>query len=208
VALSAEGAATFRLHLPQSEPQSVELQVLGRHQVMNALAAAAAAHAVGLSAAQIAAGLVRAQPRSRWRMERRVRADGLVVINDAYNANPESMAVAIEALAAQRGNGRTVAVLGEMRELGSWSEAAHLNLGRLTRESGIDLVIAVGTAGLQIANGRGSAGTVCVDSVDDAVSVVTAECGAEDVVLCKASRSIGLERVGIALLEQFGTVIP
>lgn len=208
VALSAEGAATFRLHLPQSEPQSVELQVLGRHQVMNALAAAAAAHAVGLSAAQIAAGLVRAQPRSRWRMERRVRADGLVVINDAYNANPESMAVAIEALAAQRGNGRTVAVLGEMRELGSWSEAAHLDLGRLTRESGIDLVIAVGTAGLQIANGRGSAGTVCVDSVDDAVSVVTAECGAEDVVLCKASRSIGLERVGIALLEQFGTVIP
>ena len=208
VTLSAEGAPTFRLHLPQVEPQLVALQVLGRHQVLNACAAAAAAHAAGLAAQDIATGLMQAQSRSRWRMERRVRADGLVVINDAYNANPESMAAAIAALAGQRGAGRTIAVLGEMRELGSWSEAAHVELGRLTRESGIDLVVAVGAAGLQIAQGRGADGTVCVESVADALAVASAECGAADVVLCKASRSIGLERVGMALIEQFGTVSP
>ena len=105
-------------------------------------------------------------------------------------------------------SGRTIAVLGEMRELGHWSQDAHTELGRLTRASGIDLVIAVGAAGQHIAKGRGDDGTVCVETVDDALAVAIAECAADDVVLCKASRSVGLERVGMALIEQFGTVSP
>lgn len=208
VELNADGTSRFTLHIPDDVPVEVSLQLLGAHQVGNACAVAATAATLGLSSADIVEGLRSARHISRWRMERTVREDGLVVINDAYNANPESMAAAITSLAATAPQGRTVAVLGEMLELGEQSQAEHEAIGRLTREAGIHEVIAVGRAGQWIAAGRGSEGTHVVGTVEDAIELAQQMCHGTDVVLCKASRSIAMERVGAALLAAFGTVSP
>jgi len=98
--------------------------------------------------------------------------------------------------------------LGEMLELGEESSAAHERIGALTRDLDIDVVIAVGSAGNWIARGRGPEGTVVVDTVDAAIELATHMCVGSDIVLCKASRGVAMERVGTALLERFGTVIP
>ena len=112
----------------------------------NALAAAGAALALGLPLADIAAGLSAAAPRSRWRMELHERADGVTVINDAYNANPDSMHAAVDTLAelGRGGARRTWAVLGDMLELGETAPEAHAALGRFVAERGIDRLVAVG----------------------------------------------------------------
>lgn len=208
IELNPDGTSRFTLHMPAEIPATVSLQLLGAHQVHNACAVAAVAATLGLSSTEIVHGLQTARPGSRWRMERTIRADGLVVINDAYNANPESMAAAIAALAATKPQGRTVAVLGEMLELGEQSQVEHEAIGRLTHDSGINEVIAVGQAGQWIAAGRGADGTHVVETVEDAIVLAQRMCAGTDVVLCKASRGIAMERVGTALLEAFGTVSP
>ena len=102
--------------------------------------------ALGLDPAEVAGRLSTAESASRWRMELHERADGLIVVNDAYNANPASMAAAIDALTAigRRRSRRTVAVLGEMKELGAEADEAHRGVGRVAAESGVDVVVAVG----------------------------------------------------------------
>jgi len=198
VRLDAAGEPHFTL---SEVGTSVDVHVpqIGAHHALNAAAVAATALALGIDLTTVAARLDQAGARSPMRMARHVRGDGLVVIDDAYNANPESMAAALHALAGVDRD-RMVAVLGEMLELGDASHAAHVEVGRLAAELGVDLVVAVGTGAAGIAEGAGERATA-VDDVDDAVRVLSAWLTPADVVLVKASRDVRLERVTEALLE-------
>jgi UDP-N-acetylmuramoyl-tripeptide--D-alanyl-D-alanine ligase len=185
----------------------VALTQSGRHQVTNAAAAAAMAVAAGVPFADVATALGTAQPASRWRMELHERADGLIVVNDAYNANPASMVAALDALAgigARRGR-RTVAVLGEMMELGAGALDSHREVGRAAAELGIDVVVVVDEAARGIADGladgEGKATVVVTAGRDQALEWVRNNVAAEDVVLVKASRGVALEVLADKLLE-------
>jgi UDP-N-acetylmuramoyl-tripeptide--D-alanyl-D-alanine ligase len=189
------------------EAVPVSLRLSGEHQVSNALAAATIARAVGGSLEQIADGLRAAEPASRWRMEIRVAPAGFTVVNDAYNANPESMRAALKSLAAMAAGRRTWAVLGEMLELGDASMEEHDAIGRLAVRLDISRLVCVGE-GTRVmhlgASNEGSWGeeSVHVPDVDAAIALLTSELRPDDIVLVKASRSVGLERVAAALLGE------
>jgi len=191
------------------EQHPVRLRQTGVHQAPNAAAAAAMAVAAGFPLGDVARALGEARAASRWRMEVTERADGLLVVNDAYNANPDSMRAALEALVAiGRGDGtrrrRTVAVLGEMRELGDEHAAGHRAVGADAAALGVDVVLVVGEAASGIAEGaRAGAGEVIVTAGrEEAVAWLRQNAGAEDVVLVKASRGAALEVVAEALGEE------
>ncbi len=199
------GRPSFELrHAGRSE--RVRLQLLGEHQAGNAAATTAAAVAAGLDFADVVHSLASLTALSRWRMELHERADGLAVVNDAYNANPDSMRSALETLARMgRAGRRTVAVLGEMRELGGSAEEEHRELGALADRLGIDVVVVVGAGALGVydvlVDARGDDGsTRRFEGVDEAVSWLRDNVAGPDVVLVKASRSLGLERIADALL--------
>jgi UDP-N-acetylmuramoyl-tripeptide--D-alanyl-D-alanine ligase len=187
------------------EEHPVALQVTGEHQVANALSAAGAALAAGMTPADIAAALSAATARSRWRMEVDRRADGVTVVNDAYNANPESMRVALAALAGLPGD-RRIAVLGAMGELGPGAPAEHERLGRDAAAAGVDLIVAVGPDAVGIAEGAAAAGrrageeSVHVPDRAAARELLSEVLRPGDVVLVKASRSYGLELLAADLL--------
>lgn len=183
---------TIAAHVPQ----------VGRHVAFNAAAAAAAAIAAGVGLDVVVGRLSTAGASSPMRMERHVRADGVTVVNDAYNANPESMTAALEAVAELPAR-RRVAVLGEMLELGEMSATAHQDVGHLAAVLGFDRVIAVGSGAAPIADGAGDVGEAVPD-VDVAVSTLSAWLTGSDVVLVKASRGCRLERVVAALLNDAG----
>lgn len=192
----------------QTSLHPVQLQVLGDHQVSNALAAAAAAVAAGLEPAVVAEALGAATTRSRWRMELVERADGVAVLNDAYNANPDSMAAALHTLgrmAAARREGdpraRGIAVLGDMLELGPESSELHTELGRRAGELGADEVIAVGEFAADVVAGAQAAGIPARVLPKQQVAGSLALGGA-DVVLVKASRGLALETIADELLAQ------
>src|SRR5581483_9010263 len=124
-------------------PVRATLQLYGAHHAGNAAAAVAAGLSLGLDADQLTAGLERAVVRSPHRMAVTRRADGLVVIDDSYNANPESMRAAIDALQSLAGGRRTWAVLGEMRELGDEAAAMHADIGRYAAGAGVAELVAV-----------------------------------------------------------------
>jgi UDP-N-acetylmuramoyl-tripeptide--D-alanyl-D-alanine ligase len=192
------GRPRFTLGTPAGRAP-VALRLVGEHHVGNSLAAAAVALELGATPEGVAATLSGAQPASRWRMEVTDRADGLTVVNDAYNSNPESMRAALTALAALgEGNRRTWAVLGRMAEQGDGTVAAHAEVAALARELGIDRLVAVGTADYP--------GARRTADVDEAVDLLRAEAGPGDVVLVKASRAAGLERVAEGLLRAPGPV--
>ncbi|MCY0917904.1 UDP-N-acetylmuramoyl-tripeptide--D-alanyl-D-alanine ligase [Streptomyces sp. NPDC059999] len=216
VRMTAGGTPAFTLHTP-SGCSDVTLRLYGEHHVSNALAAAAVAHVLGMSTPEIATALSGAGTLSRWRMEVTERADGVTIVNDAYNANPESMRAALRALAAMGGSaradgGRTWAVLGPMAELGDASLAEHDAVGRLAVRLNVSRLVAVGgreASWLQLgAYNEGSWGeeSVLVSDAQAAVDLLRSELRPGDVVLVKASRSIGLERVALALLEREGEV--
>ena len=205
------GRYGFRLHaagLPALDGEAeVSLQVPGRHQVGNALAAAAAALALGMDLPDVAAGLSRASARSRWRMELHQRDDGVTVLNDAYNANPDSMAAAVGTLAELSGQRRrrTWAVLGDMLELGNQAEQAHADLGALVAASGIDQLVAVGAyaepmAAAARAGGLADGAVRAYPDKDAAQTAVLAGLAPGDVVLVKASRGLALDTVAEAIL--------
>jgi UDP-N-acetylmuramoyl-tripeptide--D-alanyl-D-alanine ligase len=204
--LGADGRARFRLVTARGEAD-VALRLRGAHQVDNALAAAAIAlETTGLSVAAVAEALGAAEPRSRWRMEVAERADGLTVLNDAYNANPESMRAALTTLAAMAPGegGHRTAVLGVMAELGPDAEAAHAELGRLAARTGLHRLVVVGEAARGMHEAARDAG-LASDLVPDAAAALEAvHAGPGDVVLVKASRSAGLETVAQALLAGTG----
>ena len=158
----------------------------------------------------IASALPKVQPRSRWRMELQSRPDGVLVINDAYNANPDSMRAAIEALAelgrARRG-GHTWAVLGDMLELGAMSSAEHANLGRFGGPSGVSWLIAVGRHAQDVVDAAIDAGlpaerAVIASSKPEATQRVLDGLAPADVVLVKASRGLALDTVAEEILRQ------
>ncbi len=191
----------------------VAMKSSGAHQALNATAAAAVGIAAGRSLDDIAVSLSSADPVSRWRMEVTTTSDGTIVVNDAYNANLESMTAALNAVVAMRAGlkhgARTWAVLGEMLELGAQSGAHHETLGRLTVELGIDRVIGVGKATEPMIVAAAAAGydggeAVWVPEVAAAIRVLRAGVAPGDVVLVKASRAIGLEDVAATLITEHG----
>jgi UDP-N-acetylmuramoyl-tripeptide--D-alanyl-D-alanine ligase len=205
ISLDADGRAHFKLCTPSGGAEAT-LPAPGEHLVSDALAAAAAAHALGLDPEEIAAGL-RAARLSPMRMQVARRPDGLTVINDAYNANPTSMAAGLKTLAAAAaGRGRAVAVLGEMAELGERAPSEHDRIGRLVTRLGIDRLVGVGELGAVMVRAARMEGmwpeeAVAVPDAEAAIAALERWLGPDDVVLVKASRVIALDRVAERLLE-------
>jgi UDP-N-acetylmuramoyl-tripeptide--D-alanyl-D-alanine ligase len=203
------GRASFRLVMPGGTAP-VALRLHGAHHVPNALAAAAIAAELGMDVPAIAGALSEATARSRWRMELRERPDGVLVVNDAYNANPDSMRAAIDALAhitARGGGRRGFAVLGHMAELGDIATASHAEAGRLAAQAGVAGLIAVGEQARPVLDGaRAEAGwhgdAIAVPDAPAAIDALRNLLRPGDVVLVKASHSAGLEDVAAGLLSE------
>ncbi|MDZ5663753.1 UDP-N-acetylmuramoyl-tripeptide--D-alanyl-D-alanine ligase [Nocardioides sp. S-58] len=205
------GRQSFEV-LHRGSGATVHLAQVGAFQWRNAAAAAAMALAAGLDLDAVADSLADAVPASRWRMEVTERPDGLVVLNDAYNANPESMRAALDTLAGigSRSGRRTLAVLGEMFELGNGGVAAHRGVGTYAAEAGVDVVLTVGdgagpvSEGFATAVARGAGGGVTIPTAgrDEAAEWLRHNVSAADVVLVKASRAASLELIADVLLEE------
>jgi UDP-N-acetylmuramoyl-tripeptide--D-alanyl-D-alanine ligase len=199
----------FTAEGPEGRRAEVRLAVLGAHNVSNAMAALAVADAVGVDLDDAAAALGRARV-SRWRMELTPTADGLVVLNDAYNANPASMEAALRSFARMAVPGRRWAVLGQMGELGDSGAAAHLEVGRLVAALGLDGLVVVGEDAAGIHEGAGEQGgwtAGALHLVEDraaALDVLRDLLDDTDAVLVKASRAIGLELLAEALISAHG----
>lgn len=201
---------TLRVERPgQPEKQArVALQMVGRHHVGNATAAAAAALCAGLPLADIAAALSSATPLSRWRMEVRERPDGVVVLNDAYNANPDSMLAACETLARmtrrRRGEHPGVqswAILGQMFELGDVATQEHEAIGRAVGSLQIDHLVTLGEDAAAMAVAARDAG--CRDArvaTDREAAAMMVHPAPGDIVLVKASRGMALETLAETLV--------
>jgi UDP-N-acetylmuramoyl-tripeptide--D-alanyl-D-alanine ligase len=207
VVLDEEARASFRLVTPQGDAD-VKLALHGEHHVGNALAAAAVGLELGATPAEVASRLSGAKAVSARRMEVTTRADGVTIVNDSYNANPESVRAALKSLAemARQGGRRTWAVLGMMGELGAEHVVAHDNIGRLVVRLDINRLVVVGDQARAMHQGahlEGSWGeeSVLVPDTDAALALLRTELRPGDVVLVKASKSEALWRVADALLE-------
>jgi UDP-N-acetylmuramoyl-tripeptide--D-alanyl-D-alanine ligase len=218
---------SFTLTSPQGDAR-VELPLYGEHHVANALAASAVALEAGLTPARVAELLATAAPASRWRMEVTTRPDGVTVVNDAYNANPDSVRAALKALAAmgrpesrtseshaspEPARRRTWAVLGEMLELGDTSMAEHDAVGRLAVRLDVSRLVAVGAGARAVHTGASQEGSwgeesAWVPDAAAALALLRAELAPGDVVLVKASRSAGLDVVATALLDDVPGPVP
>lgn len=214
--------ARFTLVAPEGRAE-VALGVVGAHQICNALTAAAVGRAVGMSLSTIADALGAAGASSRWRMEVTELPGGITLINDAYNANPHSMKAALQSLATIGRGRRCWAVLGDMAELGDTTNAAHDEIGRLVVRLGVERLIVVrgpgGATGAAVGGRTGaralhlgahlegswSGESELVPDIDDAVAILQDELAPGDVVLVKASRSAGLERVALRLISDLMT---
>ncbi|HSL12084.1 MAG TPA: UDP-N-acetylmuramoyl-tripeptide--D-alanyl-D-alanine ligase [Actinomycetota bacterium] len=201
VTLDVDGAASFVVSA-DGRSVDVRLGVPGEHMVANALAAIAVGRELGVPLAD-AASAVRATPASPWRMETFAGDGGIRVVNDAYNANPESTAAALRTARWIAGDGRVIAVLGQMAELGPIAAQEHERIGELAARLRIDRVIAVGDDALPIAVAAVREGVEpghvrAVDGVPAALAAVRELIEPGDVVLCKGSRVAGLERVAEA----------
>ncbi|GAB5899982.1 UDP-N-acetylmuramoyl-tripeptide--D-alanyl-D-alanine ligase [Mycolicibacterium mageritense] len=217
VTLDALARPRFTLHAGDDEVE-VALAVHGDHQVSNALCAAAVALECGASLRQVADALAAAGPVSRHRMQVSTRADGVTVINDAYNANPDSMRAGLKALAwmasdkaEERGGAkrRSWAVLGEMAELGDDAITEHDAIGRFAVRLDVSRLIVVGSGRAMnamhhgaVMEGSWGAESVMVADADAALALLRAELQAGDVVLVKASNSVGLGALAEALVAE------
>jgi UDP-N-acetylmuramoyl-tripeptide--D-alanyl-D-alanine ligase len=208
LSLDDEGHPVFSLvHDGLAAP--VTLPLVGEHQALNAAAAAAAALGCGVPLEDSAAALCTATSRSRWRMEVHQRADGVTIVNDAYNANPDSMRAALSALAAMASGRetapRTWAVLGEMRELGPTSIEEHARVGGLAARLGVSRLVVVGPEAEPIRVGAAREGAPAdrlsyVPDGEAALALLRADIRPSDIVLVKASRAAGLELVAERLI--------
>jgi len=188
----------------EAEACAVTLPIAGRHNVYNALAAAAVGLQLGLTFTEIAQGLAATQV-TDMRMEVLHSPKGVTVINDAYNASPHSMSVAIMALMEMEATGRRCAVLGDMAELGAHSKDAHFGIGEDLAKQGIDLLVTVGEQARHIVEGARQAGLdgLRIHMFDDpceAGGFLGEELRSGDTVLVKASRVMGLERIAERLV--------
>ncbi|MBF4569403.1 UDP-N-acetylmuramoyl-tripeptide--D-alanyl-D-alanine ligase [Plantibacter sp. VKM Ac-2880] len=208
VVATASGTA-FTLHLPDGSSAPVSFKVLGEHHVMNALAAAAAAHELGVPIDVVVDALESVSRAERWRMEPLGGRDGVSVINDAYNASPDSMSAAIRTLAqigAERG--RTIAVLGAMSELGDWAGEEHDRIGLQVVRLGIGRLVVVGPEARRmhitaINEGSWDGESVYFPTADEAFDYLSAEIAAGDTVLVKSSNAAGLRFLGDRLGELY-----
>jgi len=200
VRLDASARPSFSLSAG-SRRAEVSLRLHGEHQVATALAATGAALAVGLDLATVADALSAATARSRGRMEVTERPDGVIVVNDAYNANPESMRAALKSLALMSRGRRSVAVVGEMLARGPVSTAEHDALGRLAVRLDVRQLVVVGDGARHIHLGAAHEGSwdgesLWVPDVAAAWDLLADELVPGDVVLVKSSRDAGLRRLG------------
>ena len=209
ITLDYLGRASFTLHTAAGSAP-VTLALHGGHHVANALAAAAIAAELGMDVTAIAGALTEATARSKKRMELHERPDGVLVVNDAYNANPDSTRAAIAALAHLTGNGtsrRGLAVLGYMAELGDIAAESHAEAGRLAALAGAAVVVAVGGDAAPVLDGartvdgwQGEA--VAVAEPKSAIAELQNRLRPGDVVLVKASKAAGLWEVADGLLAE------
>lgn len=183
------GFGHFELVTPSGR-DAVELRIAGEHNIANALAAAAIGYALHISENEIATALSTFEPVSKWRMELR-QIDGVQIINDSYNANPESMSAALKTLQllAQDSGGRTFAFLGKMHELGDLEGALHKEVGDLHRELGIDYLISINEPRYLEKAGEDQILVTCIDEAKNFFQHIQPG----DCVLFKASRAEGLE---------------
>jgi UDP-N-acetylmuramoyl-tripeptide--D-alanyl-D-alanine ligase len=204
----------FTLHTDAGHVD-VALAVHGDHQVSNALCAAAVALECGATLEQVAAALAAAGPASRHRMQVATRADGVTIVNDAYNANPDSMRAGLKALAWMARGRRSWAVLGEMAELGDDAISEHDNIGRLAVRLDVSRLIVIGTGramsamhhGAVMEGSWGAEATMVADA-DAALAVLRSELRAGDVVLVKGSNSAGLGALADVLIADQGDPSP
>ena len=202
VSLGPDGRASFRVVADGAEV-GVTLSVPGEHMVSNALAAVAVGRELGV-ALDVAAVALAGAGVSRWRMESFTTAAGLRVLNDAYNANPESAAAALRTARWIAGKERLIAVLGEMAELGSISGDEHDRLGELAARVRVDRLITVGAVAHSIARaaireGMGPEDVATYDTPAEALDDIRRAAAPGDLILFKGSRIAGLETVAEAL---------
>ncbi|GAA4399210.1 UDP-N-acetylmuramoyl-tripeptide--D-alanyl-D-alanine ligase [Ornithinibacter aureus] len=212
VVLDDGGRAAFTVHTPTGT-RTVHLGLVGRHHVGNALAVIAVATELGMPLDDVVTALEAARPVSRWRMEVIERRDGVTLVNDAYNANPDSMHAALGALARMGQGRRTWAVLGTMLELGPESDSLHAEVGADVVAHGIGELLVVGDAAASLAAGARDALSATgapegadlptpatrvrqVADAEAAQQVLAAELRPADVVLFKSSRDAGLRLLG------------
>lgn len=202
----ANQGVTFRVRSPIADfSGDYRINLVGRHQVMNALLAMAAGAELGLSRAEVERGLAECQP-PKMRMQL-WESNGVRVLDDAYNANADSMLVALQALRDIPCKGRRIAVLGDMAELGAYSEQAHLEVGKRAAESGVGQLFAIGKMAGLIAKAAREAGLNRVfefQDVESAAPAVKSFVKPGDVVLLKASRVARLERIAEVLRPNDG----
>ncbi len=188
------------LHSPQGAV-TIQLPLLGRHNVVNALGAAAAALAAGVDLDTVRQGLenLRAVP---GRMQRKTRRDGGLLIDDTYNANPASLNAAINVLHEQ--SDQSWLVLGDMAELGDDADKLHAEAGSYAHEAGIKRLYTVGELAAHAARAFGSGAEACAD-MEQLLAALTAELRPDTALLVKGSRRMGMERVVRALCDTAGT---
>ncbi len=187
----------FELILP-TERVRIHLAAHGRFMVQNALAAAAVGHLLGLSGAEIAAGLERFAP-VPGRMQVSRLADGITLIDDTYNANPASMEAALAVLASLKSGGRSILVAGDMRELGGDAGRMHREIGRLAARTGVSKLFACGDLAAEAAAGARSGGMAAADIVigarADIAQALLKVLQPSDRILVKGSRVMGMEHI-------------
>jgi UDP-N-acetylmuramoyl-tripeptide--D-alanyl-D-alanine ligase len=201
--VEATATGTTFDYLADGSRHPVTLRILGEHHVTNALAALAAARELGVPAARAIAAIEEVPRAERWRMELLAPGDGVTVINDAYNASPDSTAAALKTLAqiTRGGPGRSIAVLGEMAELGEYAQEEHDRIGRLAVRLNIGQLVVVGERARHIHAAAGLEGSwdgesVFVADPDEAYAFLRGELKPGDVVLVKSSKSAGLRFLG------------
>jgi len=207
ISLSQSGTA-FDLKWPDGESSKIHLGILGEHHITNAVAAATVGALLGVSRPQIIGALEAMNLAERWRMQKFVRPDGVTIINDAYNASPDSMKAALQTL-AQLGKlgSRTIAVLGEMAELGQYSTQEHDAIGRLVVRLNINQLIVVGAGAKLIHMGASQEGSwdgesKFFPSIDQALEHLRGILTHGDTVLVKSSKAANLRFLGDTLMEQ------
>ncbi len=187
-----DGYLTFTCVAPDGREQRVNLPVVGEHNVRNALAALAVADYLGQDLGTTARALEGYEPPAM--RQRITEHEGVTVIDDSYNASPDSMRAAIDVLAGRPVSGRRIAVLAGMRELGDFSRQGHLETGRYAREHGVDLLLAVGGLAKDIALGYGPEAHTA-GSNQEAVTFLEKELAPGDAVLVKGSRGMKTEEI-------------
>ena len=208
ISVSITGTA-FTFHSPNHDPLKMQLQILGEHHVYNALAAMATEDLLGTELSLAVNALEEMALAERWRMQLSHRADGLTLINDAYNASPDSMKAAVQTLAelGRQTGKKTVAVIGEMAELGEYSVAEHDAIGRLVVRLNLGQLVVIGAGAKMVHMGASLEGSWDGESkyfeqISEAEAYLREMLTGEEIVLVKSSKSANLRYLGDALLEE------